>query len=300
MLEWKSETPSKVFVVCIHGLGLCAKAYQALALELSHIGVEGYAVNVRGFGPDRNKAEFTKLNCLETVKDLSVLLRNIRREHPDYRIILIGESMGATLAIRIARESPDLIDGLVCSAPAWKLLKMRQTAVKGIFEMFLVPENEPGPASRSLIKQTSEDIDLQEHLLVDPSHKLRLTLSEAKAFLSFISKTDDDAKSVKTPVIILQGLKDQLVSPRAVAKIYKDIAASEKTFLIDGQGEHLLLEEGRFSGVLVEKLNDWIKNDSLSHRGPEIEVIHNEALTAKERQKLSDLVRLASTRDKQK
>jgi alpha-beta hydrolase superfamily lysophospholipase len=153
MLEWKAATPAKIFVVCIHGLGLCARAYKPLAQELSAAGIDGYGVNVRGFGPDRDKPERAKLNCVETVGDVSKLLTNIHKEHPDYKVFLVGESMGGALAIRIAAENPELADGVVCSAPAWKLLKMRRTAVKGVFELFLFKGSHPGPAGRAVMHQ---------------------------------------------------------------------------------------------------------------------------------------------------
>ncbi len=131
MLEWKSQAPAKVIVVCIHGLGLCARAYKPLAKELSAAGIDGFGVNVRGFGPDRDKPDRAKLNCAETVGDVRKLLTNIRKEQPDYKVFLIGESMGGALAIRIAAENPGLVDGVVCSAPAWKLLKNAANCCEG-------------------------------------------------------------------------------------------------------------------------------------------------------------------------
>ncbi|MBZ0186165.1 MAG: lysophospholipase, partial [Candidatus Obscuribacterales bacterium] len=157
MLEWKSPAPSRIFVVCIHGLGLCARAYKPLAKELSAAGIDGFGVNVRGFGPDRDQADRSKLDCVKTVGDVAELLESIHREHPDYKVILIGESMGGALAIRIAAEYPQLVDGVVCSAPAWKILKMRRTAVKGIFELFLYSRKHPGPAGRAVLHQATTD-----------------------------------------------------------------------------------------------------------------------------------------------
>jgi pimeloyl-ACP methyl ester carboxylesterase len=108
MLEWKSCAPAKIVVVCIHGLGLCAKAYKPLGQELSAAGIDGFGVNVRGFGPDRDRPERAKLNCIETVDDVRKLLTGIHKEHSDYRVFLVGESMGGALAIRIGAENPNL------------------------------------------------------------------------------------------------------------------------------------------------------------------------------------------------
>ncbi len=299
MLEWRSPAPVKIVVVCIHGLGLCARAYKPLAKELSAAGIDGFGVNVRGFGPDRDKSDRAKLNCVETVGDVSQLLSNIRKEHPDYKVFLIGESMGGALAIRIAAENPGLVDGVVCSAPAWKLLKMRGTAVKGVFELFLFPGSHPGPAGRAVMHQATTDPELTEHWRTDPSHKLKLTLKEATSFLKFISKTDSYAKKLTNPVLVVQGLGDHLVSPIAVAKLVRDIPSDNKTFLIDGKGEHLVLEEGKFTPPLVEKLLDWMKTESTHQlqRAFIIEVVNDQALSPKELHRLNTLRRVAGRKN---
>lgn len=296
MLEWKSPSPAKIFVVCIHGLGLCARAYKPLAQELSAQGIEGFGVNVRGFGPDRDKPERAKLDCLKTVEDVSKLLTSIKEKHPDYKVFLVGESMGGALAIRIAAENPALVDGVVCSAPAWKLLKMRRTAVKGVFELFLFKGDHPGPAGRAVIRQATSDSKLADHWLTDPSHKLKLSFGEATAFLRFIKKTDTYAKQLDKPVLVVQGLNDLLVSPKAVAKLFKDIPSANKTFLIDGEGEHLVLEEGRFSPALTSRLVNWLKTDSAAESVPStVKTINDQTLSLSEKRHLSKLQRLART-----
>jgi hypothetical protein len=88
---------------------------------------------------------------------------------------------------------------------------------------------------------------------------LKLSFGKATSFLSFIKKTDTYVKQLAKPVLVVQGLNDHLVSPRAVAKLFKDIPSDNKTFLIVGKAEHLVLEEGRFSPALSAKLIDWMK-----------------------------------------
>ena len=297
VLEWRSPSPAKIVVVCIHGLGLCARAYKPLAQELSAAGIDGFGVNVRGFGPDRDKSDRAKLNCVKTVDDVTKLLESIRREHPEHKVILIGESMGGAISMRVAAEHPELVDAVVCSAPAWKILKMRRTAVNGVFELFLSSGKHPGPAGRAIIHQATSDPQLSEHWLTDPSHKLKLSWGEATAFLNFISKTDSYAKQLTKPILLLQGLNDHLVSPKAVAKMFKEFPAKSKTFLIDAAGEHLILEEARFTPAVMEKLIPWLKSNSISEP-PQValETVNNDKLFRKEQKRLSKLHRIAGFR----
>lgn len=291
ILEWKSPSPAKIVVVCIHGLGLCARAYKPLAQELSAEGIDGFGINVRGFGPDRDQPGKVKLDCIDTIDDVRKLLQSIRKEQPDYRIFLLGESMGGALTIRIASESPELVDGIICSAPAWKLLKMHRTAVKGIVELALFPHSSPGPAGRALLHQATSHADLTEHWLTDRSHKLKLTFGEATAFLNFIKKTDSFASRLTLPVLVVQGLNDRLVSPKAVAQLFFDIPSKAKTFLIDGTGEHLVLEEGQFTPAVVKGLVAWMKSESLTaSNAPNYEVVDDEHLSHSEQRRLSKLL----------
>lgn len=294
ILEWKSPASAGIIVVCIHGLGLCARAYKPLAKELSDAGIDGFGVNVRGFGPDRDQPGRVKLDLVDTVGDVRQLLESIHNEHPDYKVFLVGESMGGALAVRIAAENDGLVDGVVCSAPAWKLLKTRRTAAKGVVELVLFPRSSPGPAGRAIMHQATSNPELTQHWLSDPSHKLKLTLSEATAFLSFISKTDGYAKQLTTPVLVVQGLNDHLVSPNAVARLFADIPSTNKTFLVDGTGEHLVLEEGGYTPVVVEKLVNWMKVGAVSEpHAPQIEAVNTANLSSNQKSRLSKLLRLS-------
>ena len=293
MLVWKSSMPGGIVVVCIHGLGFCAKAYKALSEKLTAAGIDGYGVNVRGFGPDRNNSQYARLNCVKTVSDVCELLTNIRKAYPDHRVFLLGESMGGALAVRIAAENPALIDGVVCSAPAWKILRVKRTAFRGVVELVLSPRR-PGPASRAIMHQATDNPALMEHLVSDPSHKLKLSVQEALSFLHFISRTDSYAKRLEKPVLVIQGLQDHLVSPEAVARLFGDIRISNKKLLIDAKGEHLLLEEGGFSPAVLASLLFWLKStpaDTL--KAPVVEIVNNSDLSADDKRQLLRLRHLA-------
>lgn len=294
MLEWKSEKPQKIVVVCMHGLGLCAKAYKPIGRQFADCGIDGFAVNVRGFGPDRDQPARAQLDCIKTVEDVRTFLARLRSQRPDWRIVLVGESMGGALAIRIASQYPELIDGVICSAPAWKLHHMKQTAVKGVFELTFFRRSRPGPAGRAVMRQATSNVRLTEHWVADQSHKLKLSLSEARAFLAFISKTKTYARKLNVPVLVVQGLNDRLVSAKAVCVLYRSIACSNKMLVIDCKGEHLVLEEGQSSKALVEKLVEWIVTDSLAESMRKTCTLNCQKISRDEQKRLRKLLRISS------
>ncbi len=78
------------------------------------------------------------------------------------------------------------------------------------------------------------------------------------------------------------------------ADLSPDRRSINKTFLIDAKGEHLVLEEARFSPPLIEKLIAWMKTDaSFQSRTSAIEVVNDQALSPEEECRLSTLRRLA-------
>ena len=295
MLVWKSRAPENIVLVCIHGLGLCARAYQPLARDFSEAGIDGFAVNVRGFGPDRDKPGHEKLDPLATIADVKELLTRIRAERPTCRIFLLGESLGGALALQIAAENPELIDGLVCSAPAWKIYGLRRDIATGVAELASFRRAYPGPLSKGVIHQATSDPELAQHWLSDDSHKMRLSFSEGRKFLSYISATDRSAKKLIKPVLFVQGLNDHLVSPDAVAKLFSAVRSTNKTSVIDAKGEHLVLEEGRCSPALSEKIIAWIKENAafdnlFEHK---VLILNEQALSRQESKKLSEVKRTA-------
>ncbi|MCW5822325.1 MAG: alpha/beta fold hydrolase [Cyanobacteria bacterium TGS_CYA1] len=290
ILEWRSASPSNIIVVCIHGLGMCARAYKPLAKDLADAGIDGYGINVRGFGPDRTMPEREKLDCVQTLEDVKSLLRSVRNKEPKRKIVVIGESMGGALAMRLAVESPELVDAVVCSAPAWKIVRLKRTIAKGVVELFLLPSEKPGMASKGIVSQATRDDDLTEHLLQDSSHKIKLGFGEARAFLKFISKTDRFAKRLNKPILVIQGLNDRLVPPMSVAKLYREIPSDHKVFLIDAKSEHLILEEGGYSQELLEYVLTWLKKIEKENLPvSEIGSIGDKDLTSKKLMKLQKL-----------
>jgi alpha-beta hydrolase superfamily lysophospholipase len=263
-VQWTSKNSVHDFVVCIHALGLSPSAYKPLARELAANGVDGCAINIRGFGPHRRTKGQSRLDLVETTDDITKLLRAIKVSYPDYRLFLLGESMGGALALRVAAKNPDLITGVIASAPGFRLHRISSTAVKGIFEVITSYGDLPGPAGKAVIKQTTQDPVLASHILTDPTYRLRLTVGEAAKYVHFISRTPDFSSKLKTPVLLIHGLHDRLANVNGTAQIFSRIPTDQKEFIVDARGEHLLLEEGQYSPQLLKIVLQWLKQPEKS------------------------------------
>lgn len=118
--RWLPSEPCKAVVQIAHGLAEHAGRYGRLAEALSAAGYAIYANDHRGHGRTcKSKDElgfFAAQNgwrlCLD---DLWTINRHIAAQHPGLPILLLGHSMGATLAQQFIGEHGDALAGVVLS-----------------------------------------------------------------------------------------------------------------------------------------------------------------------------------------
>ncbi len=70
------------------------------------------------------------------------------------------------------------------------------------------------------------------------------------------------ASNLEAPILFLQGYKDRLVPHDYTYKIFNNVATKDKTLVLVGQSEHLVLEEGQFNAYTFDSLMSWIDKHS--------------------------------------
>ncbi len=258
VLTWKSKKDTQpVSLVCIHALGLSAKAYADFGDTMSDRGIDTYAVDVRGFGEKRSERNFDRVDFKACFADLIAFLKHMKKAEPDKKLILVGESMGGAIALKLAGDDPKLVDGVICSAPAWQLYKIRKITMKGIADLCLLERT--GFAADAVIRQATNCKDLQEYWRYGGNTKLKLSISEAFSYYCLMKTTPQNASRIENiPVMVIQGLHDRLSQPAASAKIFDFVNSHEKQFVIAASSEHLVLEEDQLSLQAVDLIDSWM------------------------------------------
>jgi alpha-beta hydrolase superfamily lysophospholipase len=121
--RWLPPGPCKAVVQVAHGLAEHAGRYARLAEALTNTGYAMYANDHRGHGQTcKNKDQlgfFAERNgwrlCLD---DLWALNRHIAAEHPRTPIVLLGHSMGSTMAEQFIADHGEALAGVVLSGPS--------------------------------------------------------------------------------------------------------------------------------------------------------------------------------------
>ncbi len=282
-------------LVCIHGMSMCAQAYTKIGYELlNQHKIATYAVNVEGFGPIGSDTRNEKLDLHDTVKDIRKLINILYTQNPDIPIFLLGESMGASIAIAVTAQNNEHIAGIIAVAPAWKIKKLKRNLSKGILQYIIEPKVPVGFAAKGVIKQATSDPYLIEHIESDTSHRIKLSPIEAIAFLEFIHKTNINVTKIsKTPVMIIQGLQDNLVKPESAATLYNDFKTKQKILIIDAKGSHLIFEEGQYNNNDIIELLNFIKgqNEIINYFKIHCLIINNEDINHKYQKILTKILK---------
>lgn len=119
--RWLPPGPCKAVVQIAHGLAEHAERYARLAEALNAAGYAVYANDHRGHGRTCKSRDDLGFFAAQDgwrlcVDDLWMLNRHIALQHPGVRLVLLGHSMGATLAEQFIGEHGDALAGVVLSS----------------------------------------------------------------------------------------------------------------------------------------------------------------------------------------
>jgi alpha-beta hydrolase superfamily lysophospholipase len=220
---------------------------------------------MRGFG--RWQLESKKfdgdpgIHYTQTQIDLENVLSKLRSEYPDKKVIVVGESIGANLALWLASKDPNLLDGVILSSPCIKVRfhpipRILVDCVRGV----LYP-NARQTTAPYIKKYISEDKRFREAYFVDP--QVVHYMSPAETFKSL--KTNTRAllaiKDIPAnmPILILAGKKDQIYSANAIPQFIEKLGSENKTVVMEKDKGHILLETKFIEPDVLVKIDDWLE-----------------------------------------
>jgi alpha-beta hydrolase superfamily lysophospholipase len=146
--------------------------------------------------------------------------------------------------------------------PAGKRYKQKRTTLK-VAMNYLLDKNKPINIGADVIKQATTDPQLKSTWESDPMTRSQLSSQELLQFQEMMNRNVEHAKRItRTPVIVFQGVSDKLVKPDATYDLFRAIGARDKSFVMIGNTEHLIFEEGCFTEPVLAGLVAWMD----SHR----------------------------------
>ncbi len=270
--EWMpSGSEPKAVVLAIHGLTLHGRRFRVLARSLAVNGIGFISMDMRGFGRSRfdDKNEFStkdddrsKVNHEKSYEEIAKLAELVKKRYPDTRMVVLGESLGCSFAVRLASEHPDEVYGLLLSAPAVKVnrdMYAGRGQIKQGMKAVIRPSHELDLHS-FFTELCSQREDVQKEMADDPLITKSLTLKALLSTDKFVAKTASWGKktSPNLAVLILQGSSDGCVSPKHVTDLMNAMPSADQTLAWKGHFGHLQLETTFMRAATVDAIGNWM------------------------------------------
>jgi acylglycerol lipase len=194
--------------------------------------------------------------------DLKDLVKAVRNHYPALPLYVIGESLGAGMALHLASDMPQSIDGIVLSSPAIKRrVYMEPRMVMDLTVMMLSP-SKTVDVSPYIRRFASEDPQVADTALQDPLVRKKMKMVDLlktsqliKGNIRFASKIPEDM-----PVLIIQGDRDRMLKSNGVVTLLSQLRSSDQTVRwFPGKG-HLLLETPHIMPETIETVSLWLEN----------------------------------------
>jgi len=221
----------KAVLLLVHGLGAQSARWDFLAGYFAGRGYASYAIELRGQGrtPERPRGHIGSFKVWG--RDILALRETIGRDFPGRKVFLVGESMGGLIAYDTAGRDPGAFAGAILMAPAFKNgMKFPLSAYVKL--VLFTPFNPRVMVDLPFTSQmATRDTDYAAVMDANPDELRVASIGLLGGFLPVKARAGRLAKRYAVPSLFLIPGVDHLVDENAARKIFKKVAAADKTII---------------------------------------------------------------------
>jgi acylglycerol lipase len=255
--SWGVKKPKGVVVIA-HGLGEHSGRYSNVIEKLKGKGISFYALDHRGHGRSGGKRGHI-MSFMEYVYDLKLLIDFVKVDSERLPLILLGHSMGGTIAIKFALAYHEDINGIIISSaglvtalevPRWKesLGKFFSRRMPGL----TMPSGLPP-------EYISRDAAVVEAYKGDPLVHDKVSTRWFTEFTSAGQECLSRASELKMPILLFHGTDDKLVDYRGTERVYEAVSSKDRTlYLFDGLYHETMNEIPEDRNRVLDIVSKWI------------------------------------------
>jgi alpha-beta hydrolase superfamily lysophospholipase len=256
---WAPAKPTAA-MLWLHGFAEHRLRYRHFGGWMAERGVATAAIDFRGHGESGGKRGFIR-SFVEYLYDARVLAAWVIKNFPDMPIVLGAHSNGGLIAARFLQEEKELAANFACAVftspffdvalpvPPWKV-KLANALGK-----ILPGLSVPAGISAELV---SHDPAIVTEYRTDP---LVFKTATARWYTETVQNQRialERAPEVTLPLLVMQGLADGIVNPKASRQFF-DSASSKDKHWIEYEGlYHEILNETSREKVYADLYN-WLK-----------------------------------------
>ncbi len=251
----------KAVILALHGFNDYSNAFTEAAEWWAGQGIVTYAPDQRGFGRAAFPGYWPGEDRL--AQDLAQLHGLLRRYHPDVPIYWLGESMGGAVVLHALMQHPAIRPaGTVLVAPAvWGRASMPLLYRVTLFAAsYTIPWKTFTGSGLKI--QASDNIEMLRRLSRDP---LFIKATRVDAIHGLVNLMDEAAvaRPVHIPMLLLYGVKDEVIPKRPVEKFVESLKATpgvDMRVAVYPQGWHMLLRDLQ-AEVVWRDIAAWIADN---------------------------------------
>jgi alpha-beta hydrolase superfamily lysophospholipase len=231
-------------IIAVHGMNDYAGAFNAAGAWWSAQGATVYAYDQRGFGRSPRPGIWPEHDVMRG--DLKTAVDVARRLHPGARVAVVGESMGASVAITaFAEPDPPAADALILSGPGL----YGRGALPGPYSVSLWtsaharPDWIVVPPEGVSITPTDNTEKLRE-MWYDPNVQKRNRIDSVYGVVSIMEEADAKIARLPptTPTLFLYGARDEVIPAKGVQRAVKKMPPHVRTAYYEN-GYHMLMND---------------------------------------------------------
>ncbi|MFH2136877.1 MAG: alpha/beta fold hydrolase [Candidatus Omnitrophota bacterium] len=230
MFRMDGDLPAKAVLLLVHGLGAHSERWQFLTDFFQRRDIACYSIELKGFG--ETKTRLGHINSFKTYfNDIRSLYQIIKKENPQKKVFIAGESMGGLLAFLMGALEPRMFDGIICLAPAFasRLPVSFLKYVDIVVARFLFPLKRftvritPQMCTRDAEYQKIMEKDPREHRFA--SAKLLWEIARAEVHAVAL------AGKIIRPVLFLLPGQDSVVNMQASEHVFNFLPLKDKSMI---------------------------------------------------------------------
>ncbi|MEX1035010.1 MAG: lysophospholipase [Sneathiella sp.] len=251
---WAADDPEAI-LIAVHGFNDYSNTYAFPGSWWMGQGLTTIAYDQRGFGEAPNFGIWPGQDLL--IRDLAVMVREVRQKYPGKPVYLIGESMGgAVVMTAVTSDGFPEVDGVILSAPAvwgWKSLNIFYKAV-----LWTAAHTFPDVTltGQGMGIQASDNVSMLQNLGADPLFIKETRIDSLYGLVNIMDAAYDTAEEITPPVLLLYGANDQLVPKEPVEEMAARLPDGADIVFYEN-GWHMLMRDLQ-GPVVWRDIADWI------------------------------------------
>jgi lysophospholipase len=259
---------SRCVILYLHGIEGHSQWFVPTARVLNESGMTVYAADRRGAGLNsEDRGHLTSLNVF--INDVEMLLRHIRRNHPDQPIVLFANCWSAKAAAFIARRGhtyadgakPVKLSGLVMTCPAIVTSANFAALTRLKIALFSLLGEQgrrriyPIPLTTEMLTDNPSYID---YLQNDPLrlHSASVNFFRETFILGLLAQTS--ARQIDLPLLLLQAENDKIINVEKLKKWYEQVASKDKVWRLYPNATHSLDFDAHCFNDYTSLLTEWL------------------------------------------